>query len=262
MKKILMCSPDYFNVTYNINHWMEGQTGKVDIEKALDQWYELVRALKKVCSIQFIDGVEGLPDLVFTANAGIIQDKTAIVSTFSTKERQPEEAVFSKWFIDNGFSLHQLKSRYEGEGDHLRDNNNRHWVGSGFRSEKSAADELEIILDKKINVLELVDPRWYHLDTAFCPLPDGGIMWYPNAFSSTSQYLIRSTFAINLEVSLEDALLFCCNCVCIGNNLFMPKGSRIIDKLYELNYNVWEGDLSEFLKAGGAAKCLVLDCNY
>ena len=257
-----MCCPDHFDVSYDINHWMHGQEGRVDLAKAMQQWEALVSALSEVSTISFIDGIEGLPDLVFTANGGIIQGQTAIVSTFKTKERQPEEAVFHEWFKSKEFEIYQIKAKYEGEGDHLRDDRGRHWMGSGFRTEKEAAGELEEILGGKINVLELIDPRWYHLDTAFCPLPYGGVMWYPGAFSSTSQYKIRSTFSINLEVSLEDALLFCCNCICIDDKLFMPKGSKVIDKLGRLGYNVWEGDLSEFMKAGGASKCLVLDCNY
>jgi N-dimethylarginine dimethylaminohydrolase len=262
MKRVLMCWPDYFDVIYNINHWMEGQEGRVDPTKAKQQWGKLVDAVAQVATIHFINGVQGLPDLVFTANAGIVQDQTVVVSTFSTKERQPEEAVFSEWFTEEGYTVKQIKSRYEGEGDHLIDNKGRHWMGSGFRSDKSAAIELEEILNVNIHVLELVDPRWYHLDTAFCPLPDGGVMWYPGAFSLASQHLIRSTFAINIELSLADALKFGANCVGIEENLFMPQGTEVVDKLRRLNYNVWEGDLSEFLKAGGAAKCLVLNLNY
>lgn len=262
MKRVLMCWPDYFDVIYNINHWMEGQEGRVDPIKAKQQWGKLVDAVAQVATIHFINGVEGLPDLVFTANAGIVQNQTVVVSTFSTKERQPEEAVFSDWFTNEGYIVKQIKSKYEGEGDHLIDNKGRHWMGSGFRTEKSAATELQELLNTDIRVLELVDPRWYHLDTAFCPLPHGGVMWYPGAFSPASQYLIRSTFAIQVELSLEDALRFGANCVGIEEYLFMPEGTEVVDKLRSLNYNVWEGDLSEFLKAGGAAKCLTLNLNY
>ena len=257
-----MCWPDYFDVSYNINTWMEGQQGKVDRSLAVQQWTNLRNALSEVANIELVMSDEGTPDLVFTANAGIIQGNKAVVSTFRSKERQPEEAIFTEWFEKNGFDVYHTSHYYEGEGDHLRDQKGRHWMGSGFRTDEFAAEELAIILDTDINVLKLVDPRWYHLDTAFCPLPMGGIMWYPGAFSPASQHKIRTTFAINLEVSLEDALLFCCNCICIGENLFMPSGSKAAERLRGFGYKVWEGDLSEFLKAGGAAKCLVLDCNF
>ena len=262
MKQFLVCWPDFFDVTYDINHWMHNQEGKVDKEKAQHQWKNLISSLRLVSQIEYLDGVEGLPDLVFTANAGIVQGNLVVVSKFSTTERQPEEAVFLEHFSKRGCVVRQTNLKYEGEGDHLRDNEGRHWMGSGFRTEKGAAWELEKILGHRINILELVDPRWYHLDTAFCPLPFGGVMWYPGAFSEFSQNLIRTSFIQSIEVDLDDALKFCCNCVCVDDHLFMPQGAKIVDKLYDLGYNVWQGDLSEFLKAGGAAKCLVLDLNY
>lgn len=259
MKEILMCLPEQFEVIYDINYWMHNQEGLVDIPKAVEQWYNLFNALTKVAVVNLIDGVKGLPDLVFTANAGIIQGNLAVLSRFTTTERQPEELVFRKWFLQKWMRVVQPIAKYEGEGDHLRDNIGRHWMGSGFRTEKAAAAELEVFLNTKINILELVDPRWYHLDTCFCPLPMGEIMWYPGAFSLESQTLIRSSFSKSIEVSLEDALLFCCNCICLDNNLFMPQGTDIMNTLFIRGYDVWEGDLSEFLKAGGAAKCLVLE---
>jgi N-dimethylarginine dimethylaminohydrolase len=261
MKHLMMCRPDYFDVSYEINHWMHDNIDKVDKTLAIQQWNKLYATLSEYATIKLIRSVNRMPDLVFTANAGIIQDGTAILSRFNTKERQQEEIPFHYWFLDNGYKSIQPKSKYEGEGDHLRDNLGRHWMGSGFRTEKDAGPELEKILDIKINVLELVDPRWYHLDTCFCPLPNGEIMWYPKAFSKKSQKLIRASFDEGIEVGLQDALLFCCNCICIGNDLFLPQHSDAIEDLELLHYNIHEFDLSEFLKAGGAAKCLVLYCD-
>ncbi len=261
-RNILMCQPDYFDVSYDINHWMHDQIGKVNRVRAVSQWYDLCEALSRVSNVSLLNGVKDLPDLVFTANGGFIDGSTAILSRFVTEERQPEEEIFRDWFLKKGYRIIQPTSFYEGEGDHLRDSEGRQWMGFGFRTEKRAVNEISTYLSTKINAIELIDPRWYHLDTCFCPLPKGGVMWYPGAFSEESQSLIRANFSPSIEVTLSDALLFCCNCVCLDDFLFMQGSSEITDKLQALGYNVWEADLSEFIKSGGSAKCLVLDCNY
>lgn len=258
MGKLLMCHPSQFDVTYDINHWMHDQAGHVNKHRAIQQWYNLYNALNAELPIEVLNGSEGLPDLVFTANAGLIRKDIAILSRFATKERRPEEKVFRKWFEEKGYSVFQPTYDYEGEGDHLRDSFGREWMGYGFRSDNNAAFEIASVIEKDINVLRLIDSRWYHLDTAFCPLPNGAVMYYPGAFSPSSQKLITESFETRIEVSLEDALRFCCNCVCIDDKLFMPKAPGVVDALTNLGFTVWQTDLSEFLKAGGAAKCLVL----
>jgi N-dimethylarginine dimethylaminohydrolase len=262
MKNLLMCRPSHFEVIYDINHWMHDQAGHVDSAKANNQWYNLFDAVSRHCVIHLIDGVKNLPDLVFTANAGFVQGNNAILSKFATQERQPEEQLFRQWFEHKEFSVYQPTANYEGEGDHLIDSKGRHWMGYGFRTSQAAAAEIQPILKTIINTLELVDPRWYHLDTCFCPLPNrDAVVWYPGAFSESAQNKIRASFSNSIEISLQDALLFSCNCICIGDNLFMPAGSTVADQLRALDYNVAEIELSEFLKAGGAAKCLVLHTN-
>jgi N-dimethylarginine dimethylaminohydrolase len=254
-----MCSPEYFGVTYDINPWMSSNIGLVDHEIAQRQWNSLYMALKSVASVEVMPGVSDLPDLVFTANAGLVNNNIAIVSTFHKQQRQPEELHFEKWFKDNDYTVLKLKNSYEGEGDHLVDKWNRHWMGTGFRSSYHAALELDNILNVHVNILELVDPRWYHLDTCFCPLPNGELMWYPMAFSANSQNFVRQSFTKTIDLTEEDALNFSCNAVCIGNEIFMPKNKNASILLEESGYKVHEFDLSEFMKAGGAAKCLVLD---
>jgi N-dimethylarginine dimethylaminohydrolase len=256
-----MCNPVHFGVTYEINPWMSCQIGMVDNPKSVDQWNALLDALSKVSIVKIMDGVEDMPDLVFTANAGIVIGKNTVLSKFAKKERRPEEPAFRKWFEDNGYTVYQPTYSYEGEGDHLVDNKGRHWMGTGFRSTKSAAKEIKKFLNIDINTLHLCDHRWYHLDTCFCPLPNGELMWYPAAFDTESQQKVIESFPERLEVSLSDALKFSCNCVCIGNSLFLPKDTAISSVLRDLGYDVHEFDLSEFLKAGGAAKCLVLKCD-
>jgi N-dimethylarginine dimethylaminohydrolase len=254
-----MCSPEYFGVSYEINPWMSNNIGHVDHNKAVEQWEILNHALGKVAQVSVMAGIQDLPDLVFTANAGIVRKDTAIVSTFNKPQRQPEEQHFEKWFADNNYKVLKLKNSYEGEGDHLIDKWGRHWMGTGFRSKIDAAIELGDIFKVHTNTLKLVDPRWYHLDTCFCPLPNGELLWYPQAFSTASQKLIVSSFVQRIDLTEQDALAFACNAVCIDTDIFLPKNDSASHLLESLGYKVTEFDLSEFMKAGGAAKCLVLD---
>ena len=253
-----MCRPTNFDVKYSINPWMENQIGKVNNLLALNQWHVLFEALSKNNIVNLINSVVDTPDLVFTANAGFIHGKVAILSKFANPERQPEEAVFGAWFESKGYTVVQPVLNYEGEGDHLKDSKGRHWVGSGFRTDRNVGPELAKILGTEVNMLEMVDPRWYHLDTCFCPLPFGQLLWYPPAFNTLSQITIRKAFQYNIEISLADALLFTCNCISMGSNLFLPKNNYASFALENLGYVVSEFELGEFMKAGGAAKCLVL----
>lgn len=256
-----MCEPKYFDVSYDINPWMTQQCGKVDHDKAREQWHQLFDSLSKYALIKLINGIESHPDLVFTANAGFIHQKTAILSKFSKSERSGEEKYFYEWFLRNGYNVVQPDNFYEGEGDHLVDHHNRHWIGSGFRTDKKVIQELRNYINNDIFVLELVDPRWYHLDTAFCPLSNGEILWYPSAFSKDSQKIIEKCFDKHIIVDENDALNFTCNCVNIHENLFIPINRSTTSKLEKQGYRVYEYDLSEFMKAGGAAKCLTMFCS-
>lgn len=257
-----MCHPEHFGVDYVINPWMTNNIGQVDRMVATQQWHTLRTALDKFSVVHTMHGVQDLPDLVFTANAGLIRKNIAVLSKFNSKQRQPEEKHFEAWFNEQGYNVAYVNHPYEGEGDHLADKWGRHWMGTGFRSSKLAAPELSDILSVHINTLELVDPRWYHLDTCFSPLPYGELMWYPGAFSLDSQRLIKQSFETRIEVTEEDALAFSCNAVCLENHIFLPKNASASMALRGIGYNVSEFDLSEFLKAGGAAKCLVLNIGF
>ena len=260
MKRLLMCPPTHFNVDYDINPWMTKQIGQVDNSVAQLQWQNLFNALKKVAQVILIPAEIHMPDMVFTANAGTIVGNSAILSKFRYKERQPEEEIFRRWFEDHGYTVEQPKNDYEGEGDHLVDAGSRHWIGWGWRTGFHAPSEISKLIEQDINVLWLADERWYHLDTCFCPVGLGEILWYPNAFLPKSRDLIRSSFQVSIEVTEEDALNFCCNAVVIDKDIFMPKSPNVAKELTKLGYTVHEFELSEFIKSGGAAKCLVLKC--
>jgi N-dimethylarginine dimethylaminohydrolase len=261
MKQVLMCQPNYYNVVYDINPWMTGNQNFVDKDLALQQWSILYAMIRSCASVRLIDPNKMCPDLVFTANAGFqFNNKNVILSKFKYEQRRLEEVIFRHWFESNGYNIHFVNESFEGQGDLLKDADGRLWLGTGFRSDQQVINELENILDCYIHKLNLVDHYWYHLDTCFCPLPNGELLWYPGAFDNDSQDLIRSLFDTTLDVCEEDARLFACNSVCLYNNVFTPVCSDLVSiMLAKFGYDHQMFDLSEFIKAGGAAKCLVMD---
>lgn len=262
VKKILMCRPTYFGVDYSINPWMDDNIGKANTELAIYQWEQLYNAIKKVIDVELVEPVEGLPDMVFTANAGFYDQKTGYVllSRFRNNQRSGEEQHFFKWFSDHNYPVFQGTNVFEGEGDLLRAET-RHWIGYGFRSQQQTADSRPFDQLGSIEKLRLVDSRFYHLDTCFAPLSGtNSVLWYPDAFSSRSQSVIRSLTdpKQSIEATEAEAVTFCCNAVVVGRKVFMPNCNSIADKLAELGYEPMQFDMSEFIKAGGACKCLTM----
>ena len=258
-----MCRPDYFGVDYDINPWMSDNIGKVDTELAIQQWEKLYTALKTVVEVELIDPVQGLPDMVFTANAGFYDfiRKTVLLSKFRNDQRKGEEVHFFKWFTDRGYNVFQAKEQFEGEGDLLADCWGQHWIGYGFRSEEAIKKTWPFNDLYDLKKIELVDDRFYHLDTCFAPLRiNGAVMWFPGAFSEKSQAKIRKHINkdLSIEVSEEEALTFCCNAVVIDKDIFIPNCYSVAKRLSKLGFTVHQFELSEFLKSGGAAKCLTM----
>ena len=261
MKQVLMCYPRYFNVIYDINPWMTGNQNFIDKAHAEQQWQLLYAMIRSCAAVQLIDPDKLCPDMVFTANAGFqFSGKNIILSNFKHVQRQMEESHFYHYFSSHGYQVHTVSKSFEGQGDMLQDADGYVWLGTGFRTDYGVVDELEEILGCYIRTLNLVDPRWYHLDTCFCPLPNGELMWYPGAFDANSQEAIRNHFDTTIDVHEDDALHFACNSVCLYNNVFTPVCSNEVKyMLKKLGYDHRMFDLSEFMKAGGAAKCLVMD---
>lgn len=260
--KILMCAPDFFEVSYVINPWMEGNIQGSDNSLAKKQWQNLVAIIEQFADVVLVEPVKGLPDMVFTANAGFVRGDRVIVSTFEHPERQGETPVFTKWFEDNGFQTVQLPYSFEGAGDALIDHTNDVvFCGYGHRSAKQAAWDIEIEFHSHAAPLRLIDDKFYHLDTCFCPLTAGFTLYYPAAFDDVSieaiKYFIDEDKLI--EVSEEDALNFACNAVNLGDIIIMNKCSANLQhQLNVIGFTVYQTDLSEFMKAGGSAKCLTL----
>ncbi|MFQ5481833.1 MAG: dimethylarginine dimethylaminohydrolase family protein [Nitrospinaceae bacterium] len=259
---LLMCSPDYFGVNYTINPWMEGQIGKVDPVRAKQQWKCFYEPISRIADVKLIPPHKDTPDLVFTANAGLIRDSRFVPSRFRHKERQPEEPYFIQWFRDNGFDILPLPEgvAFEGAGDALfQPGENFLWAGYGFRSDKEAHPFLEKAFDCKVVSLRLNDKRFYHLDTCFCPLQEGTTLYFPEGFDAASRRLIEEHSRNPIPVAEEDALKFACNTVLVNNTLFMNHASPDLRKRLEKEgYRVRIHNVDEFLKAGGANKCLTI----
>ncbi|MDE2311280.1 MAG: hypothetical protein KGL01_10730 [Betaproteobacteria bacterium] len=263
MKHFLMCEPTFFEVCYVINPWMEGNMGKVNKALAQQQWENLYDIVAGLASVSLVEPVAGLPDMVFTANAGLVQKREFIVSSFLHAERQPDAKWFEKFFASHGYRVRHLRKEtiFEGAGDALFDSQSRLWLGSGIRSDPHALDEIVDELDVEACGLELIDPNWYHLDTAFCPLPGGRAIAYTKAFAGKSVVALDHAFGENIVwVSEADAKNFACNAISIDRSVIMHKASaELKSALKQRGLDVIEADVSEFLKAGGACKCLTLE---
>lgn len=262
--RILMCPPDYFSVDYVINPWMAGQEGEPDMQRAMEQWVTLKDTLSEHADVVTMDPQPKLPDLVFTANAGVVYGKKAIASHFMPMERRPEEAHNKQWFRDNGFELLDLDDKigFEGAGDCLFDRGGDWlWTGYGFRTEIEAHAEIQKYFDIEVVSIRLTDSRFYHIDTCFCPLNGGFLMYHPPAFDFDSRIAIESRIPPHKRIVVDtaDAGNFACNAVNVGDTVFLNKASDPLKaRLMLAGFKVRQVDLSEFLKAGGSAKCLTL----
>ncbi|HBL10203.1 MAG TPA: TIGR00300 family protein [Cyanobacteria bacterium UBA11162] len=262
--RFLMCPPDHYDVDYVINPWMEGNIHKSSRDRAVEQWQKLHHLLKDHSLVDLVQPQSGWPDMVFTANAGLVLGKDVVLSRFLHKERQGEEPHFKEWFESQGYTVHELPKDlpFEGAGDALLDREGRWlWAGYGFRSELDSHPYLAKWLDIEVVSLRLIDERFYHLDTCFCPLTGGYLLYYPPAFDAYSNRLIEMRVLPEKRIAIEeaDAVNFACNAVNINQTVVMNKASDALkERLADAGFRVLETPLTEFLKAGGAAKCLTL----
>lgn len=262
--RFLMCPPDHYDVDYVINPWMEGNIHKSSRDRAVEQWQQLHHVLKDHTLVDLVQPQLGWPDMVFTANAGLVLGNTVVLSRFFHKERQGEEPYFKQWFESKGYTVYELPKDlpFEGAGDALLDREGRWlWAGYGFRSELDSHPYLAKWLDIEVVSLRLMDERFYHLDTCFCPLNGGYLLYYPPAFDSYSNRLIEMRVPQEKRIAIAeaDAVSFACNAVNIESVVVMNKVSdHLKSRLVAAGFEVIETPLTEFLKAGGAAKCLTL----
>lgn len=262
--RILMCPPDHFDVDYVINPWMEGNVDAASPERARAQWRTLRDTIAAIAEVVELAPAKGLPDMVFTANAGTVCGSRAVVSNFFHPQRQGESAHFAHWFRAQGFEVLELPGNivFEGAGDSLiHRGGDWIWAAYGQRTDLQSHALVADWLGWELVSLRLVSPYFYHLDTCMCPLADGYLMYWPDAFDIESRAEIARRVPAHkrIEVSEADAKQFACNTVNIGEHVIMNRASdELRGQLARAGFRVHEVDLSEFIKSGGSAKCLTL----
>ncbi|MBM4050197.1 MAG: amidinotransferase [Planctomycetes bacterium] len=261
MSTILMCRPDFYGIEYEINVWMR-RSRNADRAMAQRQWGELYATLteKVGVEVKLMAPVKGLPDLVFTANAGLARGRRFILSNFRHPERQREARHFRAWFAEQGYEVAELPPDlfFEGAGDALFCGD-KLFAGYRFRSDIRSHTAIAEVLGCQVLSLELTDPRFYHLDTCFCPLADDEVLYYPPAFDEYGRQVIEANVPKRIVACEADALRFGCNAVVVGRTVVVNAGcAKLKADLRSAGYQVHDVELSEFMKAGGSAKCLTL----
>jgi arginine dihydrolase len=272
--RYLMCAPDHFGVTYKINPWMNPNSWESRSDALLTasrrEWGTLHRALSELgAEIDHVAPVPGVPDLVFTANSAVVLDRVALLAHFRYPERRCEEKHF-----ETAFRALQARGLIdavrkppddlflEGAGDCVWDDTRgMFWIGFGPRSDAAAREVVEGQFRVPAVALELVDPRFYHMDTALCPLTRGEVIYVPRAFTPLGHAMVRDRVepALRIELAPEDACQFAANTVCLGSTLVMSGCSaRLRAELEERGYRVVTTPLPSFQRSGGSAFCLTL----
>ena len=255
-----MCRPDHYGIEYEINAWMSRER-PANRELAMAQWQALHDLLVAAgARISLLEPAAGLPDLVFTANAAMIYRHTAVVSRFRHEVRQREVPHDEAWLAAAGFAIEHMPegTYFEGAGDALFCGDTL-FAGYRMRSDAVGHQQVAARLGVRVIPLELVDPHYYHLDTCFCPLAPGEAIWYPGAFDEYGRRAITQLVEHLMEVQPAEAEHFACNAVAVGREVITNVGCpRLHAALAAAGYTPRETDLSEFVKAGGSAKCLTL----
>jgi|SoiMetStandDraft_5_1073268.scaffolds.fasta_scaffold02689_4 N-dimethylarginine dimethylaminohydrolase len=276
--RFLMCRPQYFAVTYSINPWMDPaawrESGDALHATAARQWQGLFRALgSNGAIVETVEPQDGLPDLVFTANSAVVLDGKAVLARFRHAQRQGEEPVFAAAFqglrarglIDEVVTLPQGVA-LEGAGDCLWDPHRRmFWMGSGFRTDAAAREIVAAEFGVPCVALRLADPSYYHLDTAFSPLPCGAVIYYPGAFTPEALAEIHARVAPEQRIELlpADAARFAANAVSFGRTILLSSCSEALrGRLNDRGYKVVKTPLAAFLRSGGSACCLTLRLDH
>jgi len=258
--RILMCPPDHYGIEYEINPWMKRTLASVR-DVAWHQWRTLRETLSGLgVTIDEMKPQPGLPDLVFTANAGLMFQERFFSSRFLHEVRARESPYFDAWFGDHGFEvIHLPEGMYhEGAGDALFCGDAL-FAGYRTRSDVHAHQWVAKQTGVRVLPLELVNPRFYHLDTCFCPLAPGEAIYFPDAFDAYGRRVLEAHVPKLLPVVEAEAFRFGCNAVVVGQTVVHnSRCPRLAEDLIRWGYRSIDLELDEFLKAGGSAKCLTL----
>ena len=258
-RTVLMCRPNYFTVVYRINPWMDPQL-PTDTALAVSQWEVLYRTyLDLGFDVQLIDPIDGLPDMVYAANGGFVIDNIAYGASFTYPERQPEGPAYMDWFRSAGFDVRVPENINEGEGDFLLVGD-RILAGTGFRSASNSHEEIAGIYNREVVTLNLINPSFYHLDTAIAVLDDTNIAYLESAFDEESLAKLRALYPDAILATEEDAAVLGLNSYSDGYNVVIASRAKDFERqLRERGYNPIGVDLSELLLGGGGVKCCTLE---
>ena len=258
-RTVLMCRPEYFTVSYRINPWMHPEA-PTDTSLAVQQWDALYKIYVDLgFEVHLIDPIAGLPDMVYAANGGFVIDNIAYGASFTFPERQPEGPAYMDWFRANGFEVRVPEEINEGEGDFLLVAGVI-LAGTGFRTASNSHAEAAGIYGREVVSLTLINPSFYHLDTAIAVLDDNNIAYLPSAFDQPSISRIRALFPDAVIVTEEDAAVLGLNSFSDGYNMVIAARAKDFEReLRERGYNPIGVDLSELLLGGGGVKCCTLE---
>jgi N-dimethylarginine dimethylaminohydrolase len=255
----LMCPPDYFAVEYAINPWMDPDQPS-DAALAMRQWHGLRETFTRLGhTVHIIDPVPGLPDMVFAANGGTVIGGRVLGARFRYPQRAAEGDAYLAWFTRGGYRPTAPRSVNEGEGD-IVFAGRAILAGHGYRTDPAVATEIEALFGLPVLSLRLVDPRFYHLDTALCVLDADTAAYYPAAFDDAGRALLAGHFATLIEAKDEDAEVLGLNAISDGEHVVLPaEATGLAAQVAEKGFEPVPVDLSEFRKAGGGPKCCTLE---
>ena len=258
-RTVLMCKPEFFTVVYRINPWMDPAL-PTDTALAVRQWQTLYDTYVGLgFDVHLIDPIDGLPDMVYAANGGFVIDNIAYGASFTYRERQPEGPAYMDWFGANDFDVRVPENVNEGEGDFLLVGGVI-LAGTGFRSASNSHEEIASIYGREVVTLNLVNPSFYHLDTAIAVLDDENIAYLPSAFDEEGLATLRARFPDAVLVNEQDASVLGLNSFSDGYNVVIASRATDFERqLRERGYNPIGVDLSELLLGGGGVKCCTLE---
>ena len=256
---VLMCRPEHFTVSYRINPWMHPEE-PTDTSLALTQWNALYDTYQDLgFDVHLIDGLQGLPDMVYAANGGFVLDGIAYGAKFHYPERGPEGPAYMEWFRENGFQVAEPQEVNEGEGDFLLVGDSI-LAASGFRSDSGSHQEIASIYGREVVSLQLINPSYYHLDTALAVIDPTTIAYLPSAFDDASLSILRKRYPDAIIATEEDASILGLNSFSDGHNVVIAARATTFAKdLQDRGYNPIGVDLSELLLGGGGVKCCTLE---
>lgn len=258
-RSVLMCRPEHFTVSYRINPWMHPED-PTDTSLAVKQWETLYETYVGLgFDVHLVDSVAGLPDMVYAANGGLVIDGIAYGASFTYPERQPEGPAYMEWFADNGYDVRAPKELNEGEGDFLLVGDVI-LAGTGFRTDLESHQEVAGIYGREVITLNLINPSYYHLDTALAVLDQANVAYLPSAFDEASLAILQARYPDAVIVTEEDAAILGLNSFSDGYNVVIAARAKDFERqLRARGYNPIGVDLSELLLGGGGVKCCTLE---